>query len=161
MANTPLLSHHTHAAGRQRGVGLIEVLIAVLILSFGLVGLSLLQGRVLKYTYSSMQRTEALTLLNSLMESMRANPAEAVSGLYNVVGVQAAPGGASLAQQDLTFWFANLPRWITTPANPSLTVACTTTNILLLRTQCNITLQWDDSRAGGSTTETLNLASEL
>ena len=95
MANTPLLSHHTHAAGRQRGVGLIEVLIAVLILSFGLVGLSLLQGRVLKYTYSSMQRTEALTLLNSLMESMRANRAEAVSGLYNVVGVQAAPGGAS------------------------------------------------------------------
>jgi len=161
MAKTPQPSLQTRAAGRQRGVGLIEVLIAVLILSFGLVGLSLLQGRVLKYTHSSMQRTEALTLLNSLMESMRANRVEAAAGLYNVAAVQAAPGGTSLAAQDITFWFANLPRWITTPANPSLTVTCTTTNILLLRAQCNLSLQWDDSRAGGSTTETLNLVSEL
>ncbi|MEI7515919.1 MAG: type IV pilus modification protein PilV [Betaproteobacteria bacterium] len=161
MATTPLPPHHTHAARRQRGVGLAEVLIAVLILSVGLVGLSLLQGRVLKSTHSSMQRTEALTLLNSLMESMRANRVEAVAGLYNVAAVQAAPGGTSLAAQDIAFWFANLPRWVTTPANPSLTVACTTTNILLLRAQCDVTLQWDDSRAGGSTTETLNLASEL
>jgi hypothetical protein len=30
-----------------------------------------------------------------------------------------------------------------------------------LRAQCNLSLQWDDSRAGGSTTETLNLVSEL
>lgn len=161
MAKTPQPSLHTRTAGRQRGVGLIEVLIAVLILSFGLVGLSLLQGRVLKYTYSSMQRTEALMLLNSLMESMRANRAEAVSGLYNVTEVQAAPGGASLAAQDLTFWFANLPRWITTPANPTLTVTCTTTNILLLRAQCNTTLQWDDRRGGGIENEKLNLVSEL
>jgi len=161
MAKTPQPSLHTRTAGRQRGVGLIEVLIAVLILSFGLVGLSLLQGRVLKYTHSSMQRTEALVLLNSLMESMRANRAEAVSGLYNVAGVQAAPGGASLAQRDLTFWFDNLPQWIKTPAKPSLTVVCTQIDILLLRVQCDVTLQWDDRRAGGREDEKLNLVSEL
>jgi len=161
MAKTPQPSLHTRTAGRQRGVGLIEVLIAVLILSFGLVGLSLLQGRVLKYTHSSMQRTEALVLLNSLMESMRANRAEAVSGLYNATALQSAPGGASLAQQDLKFWFDNMPQWIKTPANPSLTVVCIPIDILLLRVQCDVTLQWDDRRAGGREDEKLNLVSEL
>ena len=62
----------------QRGVALIEVLIAFLILAIGLVGFSALQVRAVKATQSSLQRNDAAMLANFIMESMRANKAATV-----------------------------------------------------------------------------------
>ena len=58
---------------RQGGVGLIEVLISLLILSIGLLGMAALQARGLTMTTEALQRTQATILANDIIERARAN----------------------------------------------------------------------------------------
>lgn len=58
----------------QRGVGLVEVLVAVLLLSVAVLGFSALQMRAIKATEESLVRTQALSVVRGLAENMRANP---------------------------------------------------------------------------------------
>ena len=58
----------------QRGVGLIEVLVAVLLLSIAVLGFSALQVRAVSATDESLVRTKSLTLVRNLAEVMRAYP---------------------------------------------------------------------------------------
>jgi type IV pilus assembly protein PilV len=68
-----------HLAARQRGVGLVELLIAIVITSFGLIGLVALSGRMTVNEMESLQRTHALTLLANMTQRMEANPAAMAS----------------------------------------------------------------------------------
>lgn len=97
-------------AHAQRGVGLIEILVSVLITSFGLLALAGLQSRMGQAQFESYQRAQALTLLSDLTQRMQANPAAVPS--Y----VTATPAGTgdsapascasltTLAQRDLCEW---------------------------------------------------------
>ncbi len=58
----------------QRGVGLVEVLVAVLLLSVAVLGFSALQLQAIKATEESLVRTQALSVVRGLAENMRANP---------------------------------------------------------------------------------------
>ena len=58
----------------QRGVGLIEVLVAVLLLSIAVLGFSALQMRAISATDESLVRTKSLTLVRNLAEVMRTYP---------------------------------------------------------------------------------------
>ncbi|GAF57639.1 type IV fimbrial biogenesis protein PilV [Psychrobacter sp. JCM 18902] len=58
----------------QRGVGLIEVLVAVLLLSIAVLGFSALQVRAISATDESVVRTKSLTIIRNLAEVMRAYP---------------------------------------------------------------------------------------
>ncbi|ALF59951.1 type IV pilus modification protein PilV [Psychrobacter urativorans] len=58
----------------QRGVGLVEVLVAVLLLSVAVLGFSALQLQAIKATDESLVRTQALSVVRGLAENMRANP---------------------------------------------------------------------------------------
>ena len=63
-------------AGRRSSVGgfsLLEVLIALVVLGFGLLGYVLLQTMNLRFTQSANQRTQAVTLAYDLLDQMRAN----------------------------------------------------------------------------------------
>ena len=62
------------AASQQSGFSLLEVLIAVVILSVGLLGLAGMQVTSLKYVTSSLQRTQATSLAYDILDRMRANP---------------------------------------------------------------------------------------
>lgn len=64
----------------QRGVGLIEVLVAVLLLSVAVLGFSALQMRAISATDESLVRTKSLTLVRNLAEVMRAYPDAYVTG---------------------------------------------------------------------------------
>lgn len=55
---------------RQRGVSLIEVLVAILIFSFGIVGLIGLQARALQYSTSAEDTSRAALLANELGSMM-------------------------------------------------------------------------------------------
>lgn len=58
----------------QRGVGLIEVMVAVLLLSIAVLGFSALQVRAVSATDESLVRTKSLTIVRNLAEVMRAYP---------------------------------------------------------------------------------------
>ncbi|MEC5210028.1 type IV pilus assembly protein PilV [Psychrobacter sp. PL15] len=64
----------------QRGVGLVEVLVAVLLLSVAVLGFSALQMRAITATDESLVRTRSLTLVRNLAEVMRAYPEAYVTG---------------------------------------------------------------------------------
>ncbi len=61
---------------RQYGFSLLEVLIALLVLSIGLLGLAGLQTLGLKFNMQSYQRTQAALLAYDIVDRMRANPVE-------------------------------------------------------------------------------------
>ena len=59
----------------QKGFSLIEVLVALLILSIGLLGLAALQTTSLQYNTGSYLRTQATFLAYDILDRMRANSA--------------------------------------------------------------------------------------
>ena len=64
-----------NATLHNRGFSLIEVLVALLILSIGLLGLAALQTTSLQYNTGSYHRTQATYLAYDIIDRMRANSA--------------------------------------------------------------------------------------
>ena len=64
----------------QHGVGLVEVLVAVLLLSVAVLGFSALQVRAVSATDESLVRTKSLTIVRNLAEVMRTYPNAYVTG---------------------------------------------------------------------------------
>lgn len=58
---------------RQRGISLLEVLITIIIMAFGLLGLALLQTMNLRYTQSANYRTVATNLSYEALDLVRIN----------------------------------------------------------------------------------------
>lgn len=58
----------------QRGVGLIEVMVALLLLAVAVLGFSAMQMTAVKATDESLMRTRALTIMRGAAETIRANP---------------------------------------------------------------------------------------
>lgn len=67
------ISNCTGLTSRQGGIGLVEVLIAVLILAIGLLGLASMQTNGMRMTNGSMSRSQAVFLANDIVERARAN----------------------------------------------------------------------------------------
>lgn len=65
----------THNQSRlyQQGVGLIEVLVALLLLAVAVLGFSMLQIKAVGTTDESLTRTRAMSIMRSFSESMRQN----------------------------------------------------------------------------------------
>lgn len=67
---------------RQRGFNLVEVLVALFVLSMGLLGLAMLQVQSLKFNTNAYFRAQATNLAYDIIERMRANPAAVAAGSY-------------------------------------------------------------------------------
>ena len=96
--------HQASVLSRQRGFSLLEVLVAVLILSIGLLGLAGLQTTSLQMNHSAHYASQAQFYAQEIVEAMRANPTAAKQGAYNISMGTDAPGGSSVADQDLRRW---------------------------------------------------------
>ncbi|WP_439641235.1 type IV pilus modification protein PilV [Nevskia sp.] len=105
--STRRTAERRRSARGQRGVSLIEVLVATVLVSIGLLTLASLQALSLGRSSSAALRTEAVGQSYDLLDRMRANRAQAIGGLYNLPFAQ-APSGGTLASQDLTSWKAAL-----------------------------------------------------
>lgn len=97
---------------RERGASLLEVLIAMLVVAFGLLGYIALQGKSVAATMEGAQRTQALMLVNDLAQRMELNRWNADAYVANDIGVT-APGdcttaGWTQAQRDLCEWSLNI-----------------------------------------------------
>lgn len=64
---------HRACAYRERGITLLEVLITIVILAFGLLGLAGLQARMQVAEVESYQRTQAIVLLQDMVDRINAN----------------------------------------------------------------------------------------
>ena len=65
-----------------RGVSMIEVLVAIVVFSLGLLGLALMQIRGATFSKESGSRTAAIIGARSLADRMQANPTGVTAGAY-------------------------------------------------------------------------------
>ncbi|NNG11720.1 MAG: type IV pilus modification protein PilV [Halobacteria archaeon] len=99
-----------HNPGTARGFGLIEVLVAVLILSIGLLGLASLQTNGMRFNHTSYLRTQATVLAYDIVDAMRANRGAAgksetaLGGAYQTNYTDGPPTGSLIAEADLRNW---------------------------------------------------------
>jgi len=63
--------------GKARGFSLLEVLIAILILSIGLLGLASLQSNGMRFNHTAYLRSQATVLSYDIIDAMRANQVQA------------------------------------------------------------------------------------
>src|SRR5574340_1385976 len=80
------------------GFTLLEILIAIIVIAIGLLGLFALQAKAQKAETESYQRTQALVLIQDIVDRMNANRADAFAQAY----VTAAPVGGGGALVDCT-----------------------------------------------------------
>jgi len=84
--------------GRAAGFTLVEALVALVVLSIGMLGIAALYMETLRASRSALYRTEAVTMAADLADRIRANrnPANAYTG----------GGQNAIAQADLDDWDA-------------------------------------------------------
>ncbi|MBS0212955.1 MAG: type IV pilus modification protein PilV [Proteobacteria bacterium] len=143
----------------QRGVGLLEVMIAVLLVSIGFLAMAALQARALSTNNSAMARSMATVATYSMFDAMRADVAQAQAGAYNkTFTANSCPAAAaSLASVQINQWCRQLGNTLGAVASTTGTIACSNT------ASCTVTIAFDDSRggAGGTSNQTVQTAAQL
>ncbi|MFW9082623.1 type IV pilus modification protein PilV [Pseudomonas sp. P2757] len=120
----------------QEGMTLIEVLVALLILTVGILGAAAVQLNALKYTDSSRMTSQASFIAYDMMDRIRAN-----SGA-DYTGTPPTAGNLSVARdQDLYDFSTNIIAF----GGPSATGSIT-----LNQRVYTITITWDDARAANT-----------
>jgi type IV pilus assembly protein PilV len=135
----------------MRGISLIEMLVALLVLSFGLLGLAGLQATSLRNNTSALFRSQANAVAFDIMDRMRANKIAAVcNGAYATAIGTIEDNTATIPKRDLTEWKGSLAQL---PAGDGA-VACALIPgagcPLTPRAVCTVTVQWDDTRGVGA-----------
>ena len=142
---------YQHYLSHQKGVGLIEVLITLLVLSVGLLGMATLQIKAVQMNQSSYLRSQAITLAYDIADRISINGEESASYTQAITaGIPTNPaacsgagtvsyscGGSDLATSDLNMWLASLA---VLPSGDG-SVAFSADNEQVIITVC-----WDDSR---------------
>lgn len=129
------------ATSRRRhvaGFTLVEALVALVVLSIGLLGVAALQFTSLKANHGSATRTQAVYLAYDIIDRMRSNP----TGDYTL-----PPVAGTVVGDDLIAWQQNI-----TQALPKGTVAPTGTVAFVPATNMvTVNITWDDAHAAEST----------
>lgn len=135
----------------QHGFTLLEVLVALVVLSIGLLGIGKLVMISSRGNDSAYMRSQATVLAYSILDAMRANRDEATTGAYNVgTGTYTGAAGcvtstcdaSTLAVSDLANWKTAL---LTLPSGDgTVTTASVTGADGQPRTTATITVQWND-----------------
>lgn len=92
----------------QQGVTLVEVLIAVLVLSVGLLGVAAMQTTALSMNHSAYLRSQANNMAYDIIDRMRANRPAALEGEYTREIQAEPPAGSGVAATDVREWLSDL-----------------------------------------------------
>ncbi len=151
----------------SKGATLIEILIALLVLSLGVLGMAGLQVRALKGNHSAMQRTQAVMMSYYILDAMRVDSNTAKSTTYNtgslsggVIGPICNPAaitGTTLADNNMKHWIESLKTTIGKTGDTSTcgAILCDADG------NCHIQVSWDDTRAGGLGAQIINTHTKL
>jgi type IV pilus assembly protein PilV len=141
------------SAAAVRGVGLIEVLVAVLVLAIGLLGVAAMQATALRNSQSSLERSQGVMHVYTILDAMRANPTAARAGAYNSAMTCAVPAAGNLVANDRRAWIDMIQQNLGNTACGQ--VAC-------VGALCTITVRWDDSRGtAGSVTQNFSTTTRI
>jgi type IV pilus assembly protein PilV len=146
----------------SQGITMIENLVALLVLSIGLLGLAGLQAASFRNSKDATYRAIATQQATDMVNRIRVNSAGVVSGQYNAISpLPPMPGifcdatacdAAELATFDTWEWntrnAALLPRGGGTVVGTPLTIA--SVDPLLSPMQFTITVRWDGDRNGAT-----------
>jgi len=132
--------NHYGRRAANRGVGLIEVLIAVLVMGVGFLGIAALQATTLRNSQSSLERSQAVVQTYAILDAMRANVEVARIGGYNLNRTCTLPTGGTLVTDDWRSWIEALHGSL--GGGACGTISC-------VDRMCEITVEWDDSRGSG------------
>lgn len=91
----------------QRGTTLIETLVALVVLSVGLLGIAALQMTSLRNNRGAHFRSQAQVLAYDIADRMRANRNVALANSY-VISLTGTPAVTGMALADLVEWKATL-----------------------------------------------------
>lgn len=127
-----------HGPRSQQGVGMLEVMIAVLVLAIGILGVAALQTITLKNAGSSAARTQAAIQAYSMLDIIRSDRLNAGGYNTNIY----AEGDGSGTPGTMEGWLDGLK----TSVDPSAKglVVCIANSLT-----CTVGVQWDDSRGTG------------
>lgn len=93
----------------QKGFTLIEVLVAMFVVAFGMLGIVGINVASLKLQADSANRSRAALHAQDILDRMRANRTQAQVGSYNLTAGAAVPTPANaMVQADLQQWVAGL-----------------------------------------------------
>ena len=100
---------------KQKGFSLIEVLISLVLISFGLFSLTNLQMRSVNLSTAAYIETQGTLHLQEIVELLRANKQAAANGDYNIVlsPFSSVISGTTIAEIDRYTWFSNLDSTLT------------------------------------------------
>jgi type IV pilus assembly protein PilV len=153
---------------RSAGFSLIEVMVALVVCSIGLLGLAKMESLAISSTSVAGSRSIAAIEASSLASAMHANPGYWAAGLAPAITtVSAAPannfsaaatclvagagscGPAPMAFYDLQLWGAALQAVL---PGYLATITCTTT--LNVPVTCTIQIQWSENAVAGNVQQT-------
>ncbi|MBT9568327.1 MAG: type IV pilus modification protein PilV [Thiobacillus sp.] len=143
----------------QSGFTLLEILVAMVVLSIGLLGLAGLMTTSMRDNLSASHRTQATWMAYDMIDRMRANRVGAIAGSYTMpLGAAAActvaaPAG-TLPAQDIAAWKSQLACVL--PAGTGSVAVNAATRAV------TIVIQWNDSRGTqGNAAQTFQVDTQL
>ena len=153
-----MLNTSNPTINNQAGFTLMEVLIALLILSIGLLGLASLQTNGLRSNQMASMRTTATQLANDIADRMRANPTGVDAQRYVIATSDADPvipvgetceGTTCTSTQMATYDLAQWRGAVRALPGGTSAIVRTVTGTVVTHT---ITVFWDEYRKGISGT---------
>jgi type IV pilus assembly protein PilV len=123
---------------RQRGFTLLEVLVAIVVLSSGMLGLAGLMASSLRNSHSAYQHTQAAWLAYDVIDRMRVNRPGAIATDYNIPMGTASSASSGLAGSDITGWKSMLAS--TLPDGDGSVVVVPATGAV------TVVILWNDTR---------------
>lgn len=138
---------------RQKGFTLLEVLVAMLVLSIGLLGLAGLMASSLRNNHSAYYRSQATWLAYDVIDRMRTNRPNAADYIVGIPGASAAGG---LAGADVADWKAAIANTLPGGDGSVALVAAGEARTV------TVVIQWNDARGtGGDAAQTFSVVSQL
>lgn len=144
----------SHGSNRhQSGMTLVEVLVALLILSIGVLGAAVIQLNALKYTDSSRMVSQASFIAYDMLDRIRAN----ADANYSWGQAERAPpstAAGSVRDLDLHDFEANIVGFAGEGAKGSVVVS---------GSEVTVSISWDDARGANAkgARETFTLTSRV